>query len=71
MALVIDVGMYDGADTAYYLSMGYRVLAVEANPALVAQPSTAARVFPVTSENVPSPLLRKRAAPPKRVTNKS
>ena len=37
MALVIDVGMYDGADTAYYLSMGYRVLAVEANPALVAQ----------------------------------
>jgi FkbM family methyltransferase len=39
MALVLDVGMYDGADTAYYLSMGFRVVAVEANPALVAQAS--------------------------------
>ena len=37
MALILDVGMYDGTDTAYYLSMGFRVLAVEANPALVAQ----------------------------------
>ena len=39
MALILDVGMYDGTDTAYYLSMGFRVLAVEANPALVAQAS--------------------------------
>ena len=27
--------MYDGADTAYYLEMGYQVVAVEANPELV------------------------------------
>jgi FkbM family methyltransferase len=32
----MDVGMYDGADTAYYLSLGYRVVAIEANPECVA-----------------------------------
>jgi FkbM family methyltransferase len=32
--LVYDVGMNDGADTAYYLCRGYRVVAVEANPVL-------------------------------------
>jgi FkbM family methyltransferase len=34
--LVYDVGLYDGTDTAYYLSRGYRVVAVEANPQMVA-----------------------------------
>ena len=34
--LVYDVGMYDGADTAYYLAEGYRVVAIEAHPELVA-----------------------------------
>lgn len=34
--LIIDVGMHDGADTAFYLAKGFRVVAVEANPALVA-----------------------------------
>lgn len=34
--LVYDVGMHNGDDTAYYLHKGYRVLAVEANPGLVA-----------------------------------
>lgn len=29
---IMDVGMYDGEDTAYYLSLGYRVVAIEANP---------------------------------------
>ena len=33
--LIIDVGMHDGTDTAYYLAKGFRVVAVEANPALV------------------------------------
>lgn len=33
--LVFDIGMYDGADTRYYLETGHRVVAVEANPALV------------------------------------
>lgn len=33
--LICDVGMHDGADTAYYLHRGYRVVAVEADPALV------------------------------------
>jgi FkbM family methyltransferase len=32
--LIYDVGLHDGQDTAYYLNKGYRVLAVEANPAL-------------------------------------
>lgn len=34
-ALVIDVGMHNGDDTAYYLHRGYRVVAIEANPAWV------------------------------------
>jgi FkbM family methyltransferase len=37
--LIMDVGMHDGTDTAYYLAKGFNVVAVEANPALV----TAAR----------------------------
>jgi len=32
---VFDIGMFDGADTRYYLEEGYRVVAVEANPRLV------------------------------------
>lgn len=35
--LVLDIGMHDGADTAYYLSKGYRVIAVDANPVMVDQ----------------------------------
>jgi len=35
MKSVFDVGMYDGADTAYYLECGYHVIAVEANPNLI------------------------------------
>lgn len=35
MQSIFDIGMYDGADTAYYLEMGCRVVAVEANPQLV------------------------------------
>jgi FkbM family methyltransferase len=32
---IFDVGLFDGTDTAYYLSLGGRVIAVEANPELV------------------------------------
>lgn len=32
--LIFDVGMNNGDDTAYYLSKGYRVVGIEANPAL-------------------------------------
>ena len=32
--LIYDVGMNNGDDTAYYLSRGYRVIAIEANPVL-------------------------------------
>lgn len=35
-ALIIDVGMHNGDDTYYYLSKGYRVLSIEANPVLYA-----------------------------------
>jgi hypothetical protein len=34
MKIAFDIGMYDGADTAYYLESGYKVIAVEANPNL-------------------------------------
>lgn len=35
MQLIFDIGMYDGSDTEYYLSEGYRVIAIEANPSLI------------------------------------
>lgn len=34
MKTIFDVGMYDASDARYYLECGYRVVAVEANPAL-------------------------------------
>ena len=34
--LIFDIGMHKGEDTAYYLAKGYRVVAFEANGALVA-----------------------------------
>jgi FkbM family methyltransferase len=34
--LVFDLGMHKGEDTAFYLAKGYRVVAVEADPELVA-----------------------------------
>jgi FkbM family methyltransferase len=37
--LIYDVGMHVGDDTAYYLHKGFRVVAIEANPALVARAS--------------------------------
>jgi FkbM family methyltransferase len=40
--LIYDVGMHNGDDTAYYLWRGFRVVAIEANPELVA---TAANRF--------------------------
>jgi len=33
--LIYDVGMNDGADTAFYLHQGYRVVAIDADPTLV------------------------------------
>ena len=35
--LVMDLGMHDGRDTRAYLDLGYRVVAVEANPLRVAE----------------------------------
>lgn len=32
--LIFDVGMHNGDDTAYYLRLGYHVVAVEANPVM-------------------------------------
>lgn len=37
--LIYDVGMGNGDDTAYYLSRGFRVLAIDANPVAVEQTS--------------------------------
>ena len=36
MKKIFDIGMFDGADTAYYLESGFQVIAVEANPDLIA-----------------------------------
>ena len=36
MRIAYDIGMHDGADSRHYLQMGYRVVAVEANPELCA-----------------------------------
>ena len=35
--LIIDVGMHDGEDTAYYLHRGFEVAAIEADPQMVEQ----------------------------------
>jgi FkbM family methyltransferase len=35
--LIYDVGMNNGDDTAYYLSLGFRAVSIEANPELVEQ----------------------------------
>jgi len=35
MQMIFDIGMYDGADTEYYLQSGFRVVAVEANSGLI------------------------------------
>ena len=32
--LIFDIGMHEGWDTAYSLAKGFRVVAVDANPAL-------------------------------------
>jgi FkbM family methyltransferase len=36
---IFDIGMHTGQDTAFYLAKGFRVVAVEANPSLVAEAS--------------------------------
>ena len=33
--LIFDIGMHHGQDTAYYLSLGNRVVAVDADPTLI------------------------------------
>lgn len=38
--LVFDIGMHNGDDTAFYLSCGFKVVAVEADPSLAAQART-------------------------------
>src|SRR5437660_352233 len=34
--LIYDVGLHNGSDTAYYLHKGFRVVAIDANPVLIA-----------------------------------
>jgi FkbM family methyltransferase len=34
--IVFDIGFHNGSDTAHYLARGFKVVAVEANPALAA-----------------------------------
>jgi FkbM family methyltransferase len=33
--LIYDVGVHDGSDSAYYLSLGYRVVGIEASPVMI------------------------------------
>ena len=37
MSTIFDIGMYDGLDTGYYLECGYQVVAVDANPEMIAR----------------------------------
>ena len=39
--LIVDVGMHKGEDTAFYLHLGYTVVAIDADPELVEQARTA------------------------------
>ena len=39
MSSIFDIGMFDGLDTDYYLECGYQVVAVEANPEMIARVS--------------------------------
>jgi FkbM family methyltransferase len=54
--LIFDLGMHRGEDTAYYLTKGFRVVAVEANPELCAKAAErfadAVRDGRLTIENV-------------------
>lgn len=50
--LIFDVGMNNGADTEFYLRKGYRVVAIEANPALCE------KVIGANSEAIASGRLR-------------
>src|SRR5687768_9038758 len=43
--LIFDVGMHRGEDTEFYLRKGFRVLAFEANPALVESATRRFRYF--------------------------
>jgi FkbM family methyltransferase len=52
MDLVFDIGANDGADTAYYLYKGFRVVAVEANPTLADHLRARFAGQPVTVLNV-------------------
>lgn len=38
--LIYDIGMHNGDDTAYYLSLGYKVIAIDASPDLVEKAKT-------------------------------
>jgi FkbM family methyltransferase len=44
-SLIFDVGMHEGQDTDFYLSKGFRVVAVEASPALCAEVSSRLRSY--------------------------
>jgi FkbM family methyltransferase len=39
LPLIMDIGMYNGRDSLFYLQKGFRVVAVEANPGLVQEVS--------------------------------
>jgi FkbM family methyltransferase len=49
---VFDIGMYDGADTRYYLENGFRVVAVEGNPDLAASAQTSLATYVSTGQLV-------------------
>src|SRR5712691_10350418 len=58
--LIYDIGMHDGGDTAFYLSKGFHVVAVEANPVLVER---ARRQFAVDIEGGRLTILNVAVAP--------
>lgn len=50
MKTIFDLGMYDASDTRYYLEEGFRVVAVEANPALARRAQAALDDYVVSGQ---------------------
>lgn len=48
--LVYDIGLHDGRDTGHYLREGFRVVAVDANPAMCAAAQTKFRDYVRTGQ---------------------
>lgn len=56
LPLIMDIGMNNGRDSAFYLNKGFRVVAVEANPLLVAETRKKLAAFIATGQLIIEPI---------------